>query len=74
MATDIPWNEVRSSNLAQWRYDSETKVLEIQFIGGNDTYSYDDVPEDVADGFKYAPSAGKYFHDHIKNRYKFYKG
>jgi len=71
---DIPWNEVRSSNLARWRYDPDTTVLEIQFQGNDDTFSYDEVPADVANGFNHAVSAGRFFHNNIKNRYRFYKG
>ena len=74
MATDIAWNEVQSSNVARWRYDEETRVLEIQFNESDTTYSYDDVPSDVAEGLKFAPSVGRYFFQNIKDRYKFYRG
>ena len=72
--TDIPWNEVDSSNVARWRYDPDTKVLEIQFNGSDVTYSYDSVPQDAADGMQYAASIGQYFHQNIKNRYRYYRG
>jgi hypothetical protein len=74
MPDDIPWIGVQSSNISQWRYDPDTKVLEIQFNGNDATYSYDDVPETVAEEMKGASSVGSFFHNNIKNRYRFYKG
>lgn len=72
--TDIAWNEAQSSNIARWRYDPETRVLEIQFVTSDATYSYDDVPAYVAEGMKNASSVGSYFYHHIKDRYRFYRG
>lgn len=75
MPTEIPWNYVVSSNIDHWRYDPDTKVLEIVFVTNpNDTYYYDDVPSDVIDGFRTAASIGRYFFQNIKNRYRFYRG
>lgn len=72
--TEIAWNEVSSSNLARWRYDPETRVLDIQFVNSDVTYSYDDVPQSVAEGLGTAASAGQYFRNNIKDRYRFYRG
>lgn len=72
--TEIPWNEVQSSNIARWRYDPDTNVMEIQFVSSDTTYSYDEVPRDVAEGIRFAGSAGQYFRNNIKDRYRFYKG
>ena len=74
LTEDIAWNPVVSSNIERWRYDPDTHVMEIRFVGSTDTYSYDDVPVDVAQGFESAPSAGKYFHNYIKGKYRFYRG
>lgn len=71
---EIEWKEVVSSNISAYRYDPETKVLDIQFVNSDDTYSYDDVPQNVADGFAHAASPGTYFRQNIKERYRFYKG
>lgn len=72
--TELAWNKVESSNIARWRYDPETRVLEMQFVTGDATYSYDDVPMDVAEGLQSAASIGSYFHNNIKGRYRFYRG
>lgn len=71
---EAEWTEVRSSNIARYRYDPETKVLDVQFNSGDDTYSYDDVPQDVAEGMNTAGSIGQYFYNNIRGRYRFYKG
>jgi hypothetical protein len=68
----IEMKPISSSNLAAAGYDAETRVLDIQFQNGN-TYSYDDVPSDVAEGLFTAASAGAYFFNNIKNRYRFYR-
>lgn len=64
---------VVSSNVKAYGYDAETQVLDVQFINSEDTYSYDGVPAQVADGFKYAASPGQYFRNNIKGRYRFFK-
>lgn len=73
MAEDIEWVEVDSSNVEKWRYAPEEKVLDIKFITSDDIYSYDEVPQDVADGLKSTPSIGQYHRNFIKDRYRFYK-
>jgi hypothetical protein len=69
----IEMKPITSSNIAAAGYDAETRVLDIQFQSG-DTYSYDDVPAGVAEGLFSAASAGSYFYNNIKNRYRFYRG
>lgn len=64
---------LKSSNLAAAGFDPETRVLDILFVNGT-TYSYDEVPQSIADGLFQAPSAGQYFAMNIKNRYRYYKG
>ena len=50
----------------------EKGTLLVQFDGG-EVYQYSNVPEDVADGFRWADavgvSAGVYFHRYIKPRF-----
>lgn len=69
----IEMTQLRSSNIAAAGYDVETKVLDIEFNNGS-RYSYDDVSKDVADGLFSASSAGQYFANNIKGRYRFFRG
>lgn len=53
-------------------YDPRSQILSVVFDGG-ETYLYSGVPEDVADGFRWATavgvSAGQYFHKYIRDKY-----
>ncbi|MCP2242708.1 KTSC domain-containing protein [Lentzea aerocolonigenes] len=49
-------------------YDSASATLEVVFKSGH-TYQYTGVPAEVHDKFMAAPSHGKYFHAHVKDRY-----
>ena len=57
----IQWTEVRSSNVARFRYAEAEKVLDIQFVNSFDTYSYDEVPKEVAAALGTSVSPGQYF-------------
>lgn len=58
-----------SSNIAGTGYDPDTKELAVRFHSGR-TYTFDGVDADVYDSFLNAPSLGKYFNAHIKDRYQ----
>lgn len=57
---------LNSSNLRSYDYDAEQRQLRITFVSGR-TYSYRDVPQDIADGLGSANSPGAYFNNEIKN-------
>lgn len=61
---------VRSSNLASVGYDILSAVLEIEFNSGA-VYMYERVPQRVYKELMAAPSHGKYFAQHIKNKYPY---
>lgn len=63
---------VRSSNMRSVGYDRETETLEVEFQSG-DIYRYFHVPERVHEGLIRASSKGSYFHDNIRERYRFRK-
>jgi hypothetical protein len=58
----------RSSVIATARYDGAGSVLEIDFRSGAN-YRYFAVPRAIVDGFVAAPSAGRYFMEHIRDHY-----
>ncbi|MQB43194.1 KTSC domain-containing protein [Rhizobium sp. ICMP 5592] len=63
---------VSSSNIASVGYNSRSQTLEIEFHSGG-LYEYYDVPESVYDDLMAAGSHGTYFHEHIKDKYRFSK-
>ncbi|WP_309083184.1 KTSC domain-containing protein [Chelativorans sp.] len=63
--TRFPDSEVVSAI----RYFAPRRELEVRFTSGR-TYLYHEVPQDEFDGFKWAESAGGYFNEHIRDRYR----
>lgn len=62
------WTAVDSSNVAGYRYNPGTKVLQIRFKSGR-VYGYKDVPQNVVDEFASANSKGKFVNSNIKHNY-----
>lgn len=62
------YTKLDSSVIAGARYDPETATLDIDFTSG-DRYRYYAVPPSVHRGLIAAPSAGRYFSAHIRDRY-----
>lgn len=59
-----------SSVIRRYAYDSGSRRLRIGFVSG-ETYDYEDVQPDVADGLERAVSKGRYFGLNIRDRYPF---
>lgn len=59
-----------SSVIQSFVYDKEEQRLVVRFVTGK-VYTYDDVPAEVAEGFKAAASKGTYFNDVIRDRFPF---
>lgn len=64
--------QVKSSQLQEVEYDSETSKLIVTFNNGS-KYSYDDVPEKVFVELVSADSIGSFFNREIKSKYKYTK-
>jgi hypothetical protein len=54
-------------------YDPDRRVLEVGFRKGT-TYSYSGVPVWVFDALLDADSKGRYFIEHIRNNYPYWRG
>jgi len=61
---------VNSSMMDEAWYDPERNILQIQF-SSMAKYEYYDVPLDVWEAFKVAPSQGQFFHREIRNAYRY---
>ncbi|UJP11127.1 KTSC domain-containing protein [Microbacterium sp. KUDC0406] len=59
---------VRSSAIASVGYDPGTAVLEVEFHSA-EVYRYFAVPPSVHRALLEAPSVGRYFQEHIRDRY-----
>jgi hypothetical protein len=60
----------QSSAIVDTDYDDDRSKLYVTFVGGK-TYVYDGVPQDTYDELLAAPSMGKFFNNHIRDRYPF---
>jgi len=59
-----------SSQIAEIRYNTESKTLEVDFKTGK-TYEYYEVPKDVFEDVRLAESAGKFFNSYIKSNFQY---
>lgn len=60
---------LNSSAISRVAYDEDSRILSIRFRDSG-LYLYFDVPADIYEGLKSAPSAGRYYCDVIKGRYR----
>lgn len=61
---------VRSSAITAIGYDPSTRRLSIQFKGQARRYDFCGVPEHIYSGLMHASSKGRYYDQHIRNRYQ----
>lgn len=66
---NIKMQPIISSNIEAHGYDPQGKVLAISFKGGS-TYHYHGVQPHHAEGLAKADSAGSYFHNTIKDKFR----
>jgi len=63
-------NTPESSTMARFRYDKESQVLTVEFKNGG-RYNYYDVPENVFEQMKSAPSKGQFLAQNVKGSYRY---
>ena len=59
-----------SSNIARFGYDDANQVLFVEFKNGG-VYQYFDVPQNVFEQMKTAPSKGQFLAQSIKGTYRY---
>lgn len=64
------WIPVESTHLSMIRYEEESRTLEIEFQDGS-RYQYFEVPRAEFEGLNAADSKGTYFHENIRERYRY---
>ncbi|MER8446517.1 KTSC domain-containing protein [Mesorhizobium sp. M1066] len=60
-----------STSIHKFEYDPETRVLSVWFVASGRQYDFLDVPLETFTAFKAAFAKGRYFNDHVRNRYPF---
>lgn len=66
----MDYRSVKSSNIESIGYDVETKTLAVKFISGRE-YHYHDVDPRLHTELMAAPSIGKFFGEHIRDKHTF---
>lgn len=59
---------VSSSSIASVGYDTESQILEVEFLHGG-IYQYVNVPQSIFDEFMGTSSKGAYFTENVRNVY-----
>ena len=60
---------VRSSNIRSVGYDAQEETLEVEFVNGG-LYQYFGVAQQLYERFMAAPSKGKFFSAHIRDKFR----
>lgn len=59
-----------SSNIVRFGYDDTSRVLKVEFKNGS-VYDYFDVPDQVFNNMKNAPSKGQFLAQQVKGTYRY---
>jgi hypothetical protein len=59
-----------STAIMRAEYDAETLTLRLWFTESGGPYDYRDVPEDIFHGLCDADSQGRYYNQHIRDKYE----
>jgi hypothetical protein len=65
--------QVESEAILAIDYDRASSIMFVQFVDG-DWYSYFEVPPEAHAAFVEAESHGRFFHDFIRDRYRYRRG
>jgi hypothetical protein len=65
-------NEIKSSNIKKTEFDTDSKILVVEFNNGM-RYEYEKVPHEIYTKFRMSESQGKYFSSEISKKYKYKK-
>lgn len=60
----------RSTAVERAEYDAETSTLRLWFVESGGPYAYRAVPEDIFAALCDATSQGRYYNEHIRDRYE----
>jgi hypothetical protein len=64
---ELPRLNVQSTNIKSIGYDSEKRILVVEFTNQSHIYSYEPITEQAYQEFINAPSKGQYFKQHIRD-------
>lgn len=59
-----------STSIRKTEYDPERQVLSVWFVASGKRYDYEAVPAETYQAFKNAFAKGRFFNDHIRDRFR----
>ena len=62
--------QIESEAIDEIRYDADRAVLFVRFAHDG-WYGYSRVPKEIYDAFIAAESHGRFFHQHVRDRYEY---
>lgn len=60
-----------STVIERSQYDAETRTLSVWFRPSGRRYDYEAVPQETYTALCAAPSKGRYFNEHIRDRFRY---
>jgi hypothetical protein len=60
-----------STSIRKTEYDPQTRVLSVWFVASGKRYDYEAVPPETYAAFGKAFAKGRFFNDHIRNRFRY---
>jgi hypothetical protein len=60
-----------STSISKSEYDPQNEVLSVWFVASGKRYDYEGVPPEVHAAFRNAFAKGRFFNDHIRDRFRY---
>ncbi|CDX20491.1 conserved hypothetical protein [Mesorhizobium sp. ORS 3324] len=60
-----------STSINKTEYDPARRILSVWFVAGGKRYEFEEVPPETYAAFRSAFVKGRFFNDHIRNRFRY---
>ena len=60
-----------STSIRKTEYDPESRILSVWFVVSGRRYEFEEVPPETFAAFKAAFAKGRFFNEHIRNRFRY---
>ena len=60
-----------STSIRKSEYDPESEILSVWFVASGKRYDYEAVPAEVYAAFRAAFAKGRFFNQHIRDRFRY---
>lgn len=60
-----------STSISKTEYDPASRILSVWFVASGKRYEFEDVPPETFAAFRSAFVKGRFFNDHIRNRFRY---